>query len=86
LGARLASRLYGAASGQVGQGYAAYLADLIRQRRGYQYQKALIKASKPGIIQTLAGAAGGYLGGGGKVPSFGGGGAGTFGSDSLYYG
>ena len=99
LTARLASNLYGGAASQVGQGYSAYLANLLQQRRQYNYQLALMKKQaklgkkKPlDYLAGAAGGAGGFLLGGpaGAAAGYGIGsnlgGGGTFGSDSLYYG
>lgn len=72
LRARLASGIYGQAAGRIGGSYADYLGSILKQRRGYNYQRQLMaynkKLNKKGIGSTiaggLAGGLGGFLGGG----------------------
>lgn len=66
LRARLASNIYGAAAGRIGQGYAGYLGQSLAARRNFNYQKALLqyqkKLGKKSALSQLAGAAGGIGG------------------------
>ena len=71
---RLASQIYGAASGRIQGGYASYLANLLNQNRAYNYQRQLMayqkKLNKRGVLQSITGAVGGFLGathGGGQT-------------------
>jgi hypothetical protein len=72
LRAKLASQLYGQAQSRIGGGYADYLAQLLKQRRGYGYQAALQRMSQnqnrnksvgSWIGSALGGVGGAILGG-----------------------
>jgi len=63
LRARLASQIYGGVQGRVQNAYASYLGDMMRQRREYQYQMALLKQQHRYQSTGIGGVAGGLAGG-----------------------
>jgi len=88
LAARLGSRIYGQASGQIAGGVQDFIAQLLNQRRQFMYQQALEKqrqqASKTGFGGVAGGIAGSLVGGplggylGNKLFSSGGSGGGQW--------
>lgn len=98
LRARLASDLYRGTRGRIGNSYAQYLAELMRQRNQYNYQRQLMEYQKKmnktgvgGFLGGIAGAGLGFLGGGpmGAMAGYGagsrlGGGGGYYANDAYY--
>lgn len=59
---QLGSQIYGQAAGQIGQGSADFLGNLLNQRMGYRYQSQLMRQQQQMNKPTAGDVAGGLIG------------------------